>query len=58
MSTDNVRNYNHPIRLDLKGEEGFRAYVKICKTPKAPYDAKDAAAKAAENLKRQGLIVR
>lgn len=57
MSTDCIRDYSHPIRLDLKGKDGFRAYVRICKTPKAPYDSKAAAAKAAENLKRQGLIV-
>ncbi len=51
------RDYSKPILLNLKGEKGFRTYVKIATSPRVKYDAKAAAEKAAENLRAQGLKV-
>ena len=57
-AAENVtRDYSKPILLDLRGEKGFRTYVKIVTSPKVRYDAKAAAEKAAENLRKQGLEV-
>ena len=57
-ATENVtRDYSKPIILDLRGEKGFRTYVKIVTSPKIRYDAKAAAEKAAEKLRKQGLEV-
>ena len=52
-----VRDYSKPIMPNFHGKAGFRAYVKIVTTPPVKYDAKAAAKKAAENLRRQGLKV-
>lgn len=51
------RDYSKPILLNLRGKKGFRTYVKIVTSPKVKYDAKAAAEKAAENLRKQGLRV-
>ena len=51
------RDYSKPIVLNLQGEEGFRAYVEMVTSPRVEYDAKAAAEKAAENLRKQGLKV-
>ena len=52
-----ARDYSKPILLNLRGKKGFRTYVKIVTSPKVKYDAKAAAEKAAENLRKQGLRV-
>ena len=52
-----VRDYSKPIVPLFKGKEGYRSYVKIVTTPGTKYDAKQAAQKAADNLKKQGLNV-
>lgn len=51
------RDYSKPVVLNLHGEKGFRTYVKIATSPRSKYDAKAAAAKAAEKLRQQGLDV-
>ena len=53
-----VRDYTKPIILNFKGREGHEAYIKIVTTPPAQYDAEQAAEKAKENLKKQGLEIR
>lgn len=54
---DITRDYSKPILLNLRGEKGFRTYVKIVTSPRIRYDAKAAAEKAAENLRKQGLEI-
>lgn len=51
------RDYSKPVVLSLHGEKGFRTYVKIATSPRTKYDARAAAAKAAEKLRQQGLDV-
>ena len=53
----NVRDYSKPIMLKLIGIEGFRTYLKIITTPAKKYDAAAAKEKAAENLRKQELMV-
>ena len=52
-----VRDYSKPIMLKLTGIEGFRTYLKIITTPAKKYDAEAAKERAAENLRKQGLMV-
>ncbi len=52
-----VRDYSKPIVPIFQGKEGFRAYVQIVTTPPTKFDADAAKQKAAENLRKQGLIV-
>ena len=51
-----VRDYSKPIAI-FQGKEGFCAYVQIVTTPPTKFDADAAKKKAAENLRKQGLIV-
>lgn len=53
-----TRDYSKPILLNLQGEKGLRAYIQIIKSPRIKYDAKAAAEKAKENLRRQGLKIK
>ena len=53
-----VRDYSKPILLNLQGEKGLRAYIQIVKSTRIKYDAKAAAEKAKENLRRQGLNIK
>lgn len=52
-----TRDYSKPILLNLKGEKGFRAYVKIVTSPRIKYNAKEASEKAAEKLRAQGFNI-
>ena len=52
-----ARDYSKPIMLNLQGEKGLRTYIKIVKSPRVKYDAKAAAQKARENLRKQGINV-
>ncbi len=52
-----ARDYSKPLMLNLQGEKGLRAYIRIVKSPRAKYDAKAAAQKARENLRKQGMNV-
>lgn len=52
-----ARDYSKPIVLDLRGEKGLLAYIKIVTTPRVKYDAKAAAEKAREKLREQGMKV-
>ena len=52
-----IRDYSKPIILNLQGEKGLRTYIRIATSPRKKYDAKTAAEKAKENLRRQGVIV-
>ena len=52
-----IRDYSKPILLNLKGEKGFRTYIKIATSPRVKYDAKAAAERAAEKLRAQGFNV-
>ena len=52
-----LRDYSKPMVLELKGESGLRAYIKIANSPHLKYDAKAASHRAAENLRKQGLAV-
>lgn len=52
------RDYSKPILLNLQGEKGLRAYIQIIKSPRIKYDAKAAAEKAKENLRKQGLNIK
>ncbi len=52
-----TRDYSKPILLNLRGKRGFQTYVKIATSPRQKYDAKAAAKKAAENLRKQGVDV-
>lgn len=51
------RDYSRSLHLELHGKAGHRAYVKIVTSPKSKYDAKAAAEKAAEKLRKQGLKI-
>ncbi len=52
-----LRDYSKPMVLELRGEKGLRAYIEIANSPHLKYDAKAASKRAAENLKKQGLVV-
>lgn len=52
-----ARDYSKPIMLNLQGEKGLRTYIKIATSPRVKYDAKAAAQKARENLRKQGMNV-
>lgn len=52
-----MRDYSKPVTLDLRGEKGFRTYVKIATSTKRKYDAKSAAERAAKKLRKQGINV-
>ena len=52
-----VRDYSKPIMLNLQGEKGLRTYIRIATSPRVKYDAKAAAEKAKENLRKQGVRV-
>ena len=52
-----TRDYSKPLLLSFRGKQGFRSYVKIVTSPKVKYDAKAAAKKAAEKLRKQGMGV-
>jgi hypothetical protein len=52
-----ARDYSKPIMLNLQGEKGLRTYIKIATSPRVKYDAKAAAKKARENLRKQGMNV-
>ena len=52
-----ARDYSKPIMLNLQGEKGLRTYIKIVKSPRVKYDAKAAAQRARENLRKQGMNV-
>lgn len=52
-----LRDYSKPIMLNLQGEKGLRTYIKIITSPREKYDAKAAAERARENLRRQGVEV-
>ena len=52
-----VRDYSKPILPIFQGKEGFRVYVQIVTTPPSKYDADEAKKRAAEKLRKQGLIV-
>ena len=51
------RDYSKPIVLNLQGEKGLRTYIKIATSPRIKYDAKSAAKKARENLRKQGMDI-
>lgn len=52
-----LRDYSKPIIPVFRGKKGHRAYVEIATTPLTRYNAEVEKQKAAENLRRQGLIV-
>lgn len=52
-----ARDYSKPIILNLHGEKGLRTYIKIATSPRVKYDAKAAANKAKENLRKQGMNI-
>ena len=52
-----LRDYSKPIIPVFRGKKGHRAYVEIATTPPTRYNAEVEKQKAAENLRRQGLIV-
>ena len=52
-----ARDYSKPIVLDLRGEKGLQAYIEIATSPREKYDAKAAAEKAKENLRKQGMRI-
>ena len=56
-NTTAARDYSKPIMLNLRGKKGYRTFVKIATTPRQKYDARAAAEKAAENLRKQGLRI-
>lgn len=55
--TRRLRDYSKPIVLNLRGEKGLNTYIKIATSRRVKYNAKAAAKRAAENLKKQGLII-
>ena len=51
------RDYSKPLVLNLQGEKGLRTYIRIATSPRVKYDARAAAQKARENLRKQGMKV-
>ncbi len=52
-----ARDYSKPFVLNLQGKRGLLTYIKIATSPRVKYDAKAAANKARENLRRQGMDI-
>ena len=53
-----VIDYDNPPVLQLKGEAGKKAYIKILTTPPVEYDHDKEVARAAEKLRKQGVNVK
>ena len=52
-----LRDYSKPIIPIFKGKKGHNAYVEIATTPPTKYNAEIEKQKAAENLRRQGMLI-
>ena len=52
-----LRDYSKPIIPVFRGKNGYRAYVEIATTPPTRYNAEAEKQKAADNLRKQGLMV-
>lgn len=57
MEKTEIRDYSKPIMINFKGKEGHEAYVKMVNTPPKKYNAEAEAKKAAENLRKQGVLI-